>query len=80
MRFWRQWVNRDDGFTHCSYVLKKPTLPVRLVNREDQGVAGDWQGLMSPCFRNLPSSSWIPLRAPRDLMDIVASRGIFPRP
>ena len=24
---------------------------------------GDWQGLMSQCFRNLLSSSWIPLRA-----------------
>ena len=26
-------------------------------------IQGDWQGLMSPCFRNLMSCSWIPLRA-----------------
>ena len=54
---WHHRVNRDDCLIHCSQVLHKLTLPVRLLNGEGQGVA------RGSVFRNLVSSDWIPVRA-----------------
>ena len=39
---------------------------------------GDWQGLMSPCFRNLVSSGWIPFSA-SGFKVYCLFQGIFPQ-
>ena len=60
---WHQWVNRDDRLIHYCWVLHQLILPGRHLDRKDWGVAGGLAGSDESCFRNLLSSSWIPLRA-----------------
>ena len=59
---WRQGVKRDDCLTHCCWVLHQLILPGRHPDR-NRGAAGGLAGSEEACCRNLPSSSWSPLRA-----------------
>ena len=62
MWVWYYWLNRDDclvtalkSFTKQCSLLGLWTVGIRVLH-------GDWQGLMSPCVRNLVSSCFTTLR------------------